>query len=162
MANEFLGCWVAAQGERPSTSPAGKSKRGNIPIITMDDSSDEFMEFGGWMPEQYGGGGVTLTIGFMTASATSGSTTITGALKSVTNNVDTLDTKAFATAQTASGTAPTSADRIRHVTITFTDGAQMDSGAAGEYFRLQVGRDVTGNSLTGDIQVVFAALKESA
>jgi hypothetical protein len=62
-----------------------------------------------------------------------------------------IDADSFAAFQSAGGTAPGTSGQVIKVSVTFTDGAQMDSLAAGEAFRLKIRRDADGTSGTDDI-----------
>ena len=62
-----------------------------------------------------------------------------------------IDADSFATANSAGGTAPGTSGQVIKVTTTHTTGAEMDSLAAGEAFRLKIRRDADGTSGTDDI-----------
>ena len=117
------------------------------------------------MPPHYAGGGVTVTVGWMATTATTGTISLDVAFKSVTDDADDLDTKAFAAANNANPTTANVSGEVDYVTVTFTDGADMDSVAAEEYFRLNVTRDADGttstDNMTGDMELVFVSIKET-
>lgn len=133
-----------------------------IEVLLFDDTAaDEKADFGGAMPLHYAGTtGITVTIGYMMTTDITGTMTWSVAFKSVTDDVDDMDTKAFAAANTISPTVPTAAGEIGYEDVTFTDGADMDSVAAGEYFRMRVMRTDTGGG-GGDAELVFVAIKET-
>ena len=62
-----------------------------------------------------------------------------------------IDADSFAAFQAAGGTAPGTAGQVIKVSVAFTNGAQMDSLAAGEPFRLKIRSDADGTSGTDDI-----------
>jgi hypothetical protein len=62
-----------------------------------------------------------------------------------------IDSDSFAAFQSAGGTAPGTSGQVIKVDVAFTNGAQMDSLAAGELFRLKIRRDADGTSGTDDI-----------
>ncbi len=103
-------------------------------------ATTEFADFIGVMPANYDGGGLTVTIGW-SSDATTGAVKWDGAFKSVTDDADDLDSKAFASIQTVTATTATAAGEVDYADITFTDGAQMDSVAAGEMFVFRLERD---------------------
>ncbi|NIQ10453.1 MAG: hypothetical protein GWO10_16275, partial [candidate division Zixibacteria bacterium] len=47
------------------------------------------------------------------------------------------------------------------VNVTFTDGADMDSIAVGEGFRMKITRDATNDTATGDAELRFVEIKET-
>ena len=134
-----------------------------IQHLLFDDSTDEFADFRGHLPDQYSGGGLTLKISFASGAATSGNAVITAAFKSITDDVDDLDTKAFAAANSVTKATASAAGEEAVATITFTDGADMDSVAANEDFYLRLSRDADNGSdtLVGDLQLRSIAITET-
>ncbi len=139
--------------------------RNSKPFLAFDDTVNEVALFQGLMPRAYAGGGITLTVGWMAASATTLDTSWKAFLMSVTDDADDIDVKKFATPQVNAAVDVASASgEVDYFAITFTDGAQMDSVAAGEMFYLLLMRDAqdgTADDMTGDAQVVFMELKET-
>jgi hypothetical protein len=116
-------------------------------------SPNEHCEFSAIMSRQYGGGGITVWFQWMSQTATTGDVRWEIAFKSFTDDVDNLDTKAYASAQ--GGYFPTDtffAGRATIDSLAFTDGAQMDNIAAGEYFRMRLTRDAadSGDTMNSD------------
>lgn len=112
-----------------------------VQVMDFDPgTTTEFLDFPVVMPQNYDGGGLTIRIGW-TAEATSGNVKWDIFLKSWTAGTDNTTTKAFAAANsTTTGTNGTA--RVQTITtITFTDGADMDSWAAGEEGILRLERD---------------------
>lgn len=161
-----LCAFFPGDGDPPTSAFATLDKRNGVLVLDFDDTTDESIQFAGLMPRHYAGGGVTVTIGWMSTD-----TTITAghqcrwdvAFKSVTDDADDLDTKAFAAAQSVSSDEASASGEVKYVTIAFTDGAQMDSVAAGEYFRLQITRDANhaDDDLTGDAELTFIEIRET-
>ena len=149
--------------ERPATNYPQNITRNGVEALAFDAATDESCEFAGFMPRHYGGGGLTVTIGWMAATATSGNCIWDLAMKSVSDDADDLDTKAFAAANSVTDAAASASGELSYATITFTDGADMDSIAAGEYFRMQLTRDADNGSdtMTGDAQLVFIEIRET-
>ena len=134
------------------------------PFLAFDDGVNEVALFQGVMPSNYAGGGVTLTLRLMGATDTL-DMSFKAFLKSITEGVDNLLTKNFAAPQVnAAIDAPTTVGLHTDDDITFTDGAQMDSIAAGELFYLLImrdGQDSTADNMTGDGQLLQAILTET-
>jgi len=113
-----------------------------VPCLDFDPgATQEYAYFGGFMPQSYAGTtGITVTL-VWTSEATSGNVKWDVALKSLTDNTDNLASKAYAAPQSATAATAGTARLVNYDTIAFTDGAQMDSVSAGEYFRMEVTRD---------------------
>lgn len=139
--------------------------RNGILVLDYDDTTEESAEFAGFMPRHYDGGGITVTVGWMATSATSGTISLDVAFKSVSDDADDMDTKSFAAANNANPTTASASGEVDYATITFTDGADMDSIAAGEYFRMEVTRDADGttstDNMSGDMELVFVEIRET-
>lgn len=165
-SGDTLAVFFPQDGEPPSSAYATLDTRNGVAVLDFDDTTDESVEFGGFMPRHYDAGGVTVTLGFMSTD-----TTITAghqarwdcAFKSVTDDADDLDTKAFAAVNSASSDEASASGEVKYITIAFTDGADMDSVAAGEYFRMIVTRDAdhADDDLTGDCELVFVEIRET-
>lgn len=157
--------FTPAAGEPPAANYPTIDVRNAVMVLDFDDTVDESIEFAGFMPRHYAGGGITVLLGWMATTATSGTISLDVAFKSVTDDADDLDTKAFAAANNANPTAPSASGELDYVEVTFTDGADMDSIAAGEYFRMRVTRDANSttstDNMTGDMELVFIEIKET-
>lgn len=164
-SGQTLEVFKAIDNEPPSSNFATFDIRNGIAVLDFDDTTDESAEFGGFMPRNYDGGGVTITIGWMATSATSGTISLDAAFKSLSDDADDVDSKSFAAANNANPTTASASGEIDYATITFTDGADMDSVAAGEYFRLKITRDANGttstDNMSGDMELVFVEIKET-
>lgn len=149
----------------PSSNFATLDTRNGYTVLDFDDTTDESTIFQGFMPNHYAGGGVTVTVGWMATSATSGTISLDISFLSVTDDADDLDTKSFAAANNANPTTASASGEVDYATITFTDGADMDSVAAGETFYIKVTRDADGttstDNMTGDMELVFVSIKET-
>jgi hypothetical protein len=155
----------ALSGHAPASNYATHDVRNVVPVLDFDDTTDESIEFGGLMPRTYAGGGITVTVGWMATTATTGTISLDVGFKSVSDDADDLDTKAFAAVNNANPTTASASGEVDYATIAFTDGADMDSVAAGEYFRMIVTRDADGttstDNMTGDMELVFVEIKET-
>lgn len=164
-SGDTLAVFFPAMSEPPSSNYATFDTRNGVLVLDFDATTDESVQFPGFMPRHYDGGGVTVTVGWMATTATTGTISLDVSFKSVTDDADDLDTKAFAAANNANPTAASLSGEVDYATITFTDGADMDSVAAGEYFRLNVARDADGTTSTddmaGDMELVFVEIKET-
>lgn len=164
-SGDTLAIFTPLINEPPAANFATLDTRNSIPVLDFDAAADETAQFTGVMPRNYGGGGVTVTVGWMASTATSGAISLDVAFKSVTDDADDLDTKAYAAPNNANPTAANVSGEVDYVEITFTDGADMDSVAAGEMFQLEITRDADGTTSTddmaGDMELVFVEIKET-
>ena len=164
-SGDTLCVFFPADGEPPSSNYATLDLRSGVLVLDFDDSTDESMHFAGFMPRHYDGGGITVTVGWMATTATSGTISLDVGFKSVTDDADDLDSKSFAAVNNANPTTASATGEVDYIAITFTDGADMDSVAAGEYFRMIVTRDANGTTstddLSGDMELVFVEIKET-
>lgn len=162
-SGDTLAFFTPAMGEPPATDFATLDIRSGVLVLDFDDTTTESIEFAGFMPRFYDGGGPTATIGYMMTTATASDTAdLELSFKSISDDADDLDTKAFAAANTVISTVATASGEVKYQEITFTDGADIDSIAAGEYFRMKFARDASGGTATnGDLELVFIELKET-
>lgn len=149
----------------PSANYATLDTRNGYMVLDFDDTTDESAVFWGFMPRNYAGGGITVTVGWMATSATTGTISLDVSFMSITDDADDLDTKAFAAANNANPTTASATGEVDYATVTFTDGADMDSIAAGEVFLMKITRDANGttstDNMTGDMELVFVEIKET-
>jgi hypothetical protein len=122
-----------------------------IPVLDFDSATNEFAVFANIMPAHYAGTtGVTVTI-IWTAEATTGNVKWDVAFKRMADATSILSATYAAIQSTTTGTDGT-ARAINTTVITFTDGAEIDSVATGEYFRMAVERDAAdgGDTMNSD------------
>lgn len=164
-SGDTLATFTALNNMPPSSAYATFDTRNGYAVLDFDDTTDESAIFLGVMPRNYAGGGVTVTVGWMATSATTGTISLDVSFMSITDDADDLDTKAFAAANNANPTTASASGEVDYATITFTDGADMDSIAAGEAFLIKVTRDANGttstDNMTGDMELVFVEIKET-
>ena len=156
--------WTPGDNQPPAANAATAATRNAHPVLAFDGATDEEAVFGGVLPTHYAGGGVTceLWIGF--TSATTGTARWQAAIERITSTLD-IDADNFAAFQSAGVTAPATSGQFTKAAITFTNGSQMASLAAGEAFRLKVRRDADGTSgtddITSDAELLRVVLRET-
>lgn len=151
------------EDNQPTTSNFATLDLRNVhPVLDFDDTTNEDAVFTGVMPEHYDGGGLTIDIGYSMSSATSGDIDWDIAFERIGDQQLDIDSDSFAAANSVNTTTvPGTSGLVDVVTITFTDGADMDSVAAGELFRLKLTRDATNDSASGDAEMHFVHVKET-
>lgn len=164
-SGDTLCIFTALHGEPPTSNYATLDVRNQIPVLDFNDTLDESIVFGGVMPRNYDGGGITITLGWMATDTTDDSQSVVWntALMRCEAETDDLDTDSFATAQAVTDEEGPGSGKLAYSESTHTNGAQMDNVAEGEYFRLRVTRDANNGSddLTGDAELVFVEIKET-
>ncbi len=154
------------QNQPPGTIPATPDLRNLHPVLDFDATIDEEAVFSAVMPEHYGGGGVTVEIHYSMSSATTNNTVWQGAFERIGIGSQDVDSDGFAAFNSSGQDAvPGTSGFVGIATITFTNGADMDSVVAGELFRFKVRRDADDTSATdnavGDAEMHAAALLET-
>jgi len=137
----------------------------SVPVLDFDDTTQEYIDFYGVMPEHYDGGGLTCIIMYSAAQAATDVVEWQLAFRRVADDAEDLDTTAHTYVYNAVvDTAPSVVGEVGYATITFTDGADMDSLAVGEYFILRATRDPSpssGTDVTGDASIHAIHIKET-
>lgn len=160
-SGDTLAVFTAQDNQPPASNYARLDSRNSIVVLDFKDSAtNEYAVFLGVLPRNYAGGGLTVTLHWMGASATSGNVVWDTSIERM--NTD-EDSDSFASAQTATGAANGTSGIITATAITHSSGANMDSLAVGEPFRLKVLRegDSGSDTMTGDAQLVAVEIKET-
>lgn len=131
--------------------------------LNFDPNANQTGYVPGVLSRNYGGGGITATIFYIMASATAGNVVWGLAFERHQDGVDNLTADSFAAERTVTSGVPATAGIIKYATIAFTNGAQIDSLAVGESFRLKLRRvaDDAGDTAVGDATLIRLELKET-
>ncbi len=160
---EVLPPGSSAAGLRFLTGGATPAER--VPVWLFDDTSVEYLDFLCRLSDKYAGGGLTLTLPWSATSATSGAVVWGAAIRRLTDDAEDFDTTAhsYDFNDASAVTAPSAVGELSYDTITFTDGADMDSLAAGELCIVRVRRDPTNGSdnMSGDAELWALSGKET-
>lgn len=149
--------------EPPAANYGTLDVRNGHLVIDLDDATNEAAVFKGVLPRNYGGGGLTVYLHYAMTSATSGDVVLTAAFERIGDGQQDIDSDGFASAQTVTVTVPGTSGHVDIAAITFTDGAQIDSLAVGEAFRLKITRDANagGDTASGDLELLAIEIKET-
>jgi hypothetical protein len=135
-----------------------------IPVLDFDDTTAEYADFYCVLPRNYASGGLTVTFAWSSA-ATANTVVLRAAIRRVNDDAEDLDTTAHTYDFNTSGalTPASAVGEVVYDAISFTDGADMDSLAIGEYFVLRVGRLPTDGNDThaGDVSIHAIEIKET-
>jgi hypothetical protein len=128
----------AIAGVPPSTLFATVTRRNNHFVYQFDATISWMLDFGSMLSRRYAGGGITLMLAWMAATAVTGAVVWSAQWERHDTGTD-LDADAFATAvNSAAITAPGTSGFVAYTPIAFTNGAQLDSLAVAEHFRLRI------------------------
>ena len=148
--------------EPPSSNGATFDLRNQHPILDFDDTTNESAVFSAVLPQHYDGGGLTVYLHYAMTSATSGDVDWDVAFERIGDQQLDIDSDSFAAAQSVDNTTvPGTSGNVDVVSVAFTDGAQMDSIAAGELFRIKVTRDASSDTATGDAELLAVEIQET-
>jgi hypothetical protein len=160
-----IAVFIPYANEPTATNFATINLRNQHPTLNFDGTTDEETMFSDVLSPAYSGGGLTINTWWLFTSATSGNLRVQAAIERGDVSSLDIDSDSFAAFQSAGGTAPGTSGQFIKVTITLTSGAQMDSLAAGEPYRLKIRRDADGTSGTDDIttdaQLYIVEIKET-
>ena len=149
----------AANRADPGIRAGGSTPAENWPILAFDASSDEYWDFLCAL-EGYESGGLTIELPWMAATATSGDCIWGLAIRALPDDTEDLDTSHSYSFNTVTATAASVSGELSYDTITFTDGADMDSLAEGARFMLRCFRDAdnASDNMAGDAQLLWPAI----
>ncbi len=147
--------------EPPSSNYATLDTRNQHPCL--DFALNEIGVVSGIMPRHYGGNGITIYLHFAMSSAEINDIKLETYLERIGDQQLDIDTDSFAAAQnTGDITVPGTSGLVDIIVTTHANGAEMDSIAVGEGFRLKTKRIVVvGTDATGDLELFFIEVKET-
>ena len=163
-SGDTLAKFFPQDGEPPAANYATVDTRNNILVLDFDTATEEAMFFRDILPSNYGGGGLTLEIFWAASTATVNGVVWGASIERAQDGGTDQDADSFATEQLSASVNANGTSGIKSKsTITFTSGANMDSLAANEPFRLKLARKVgnAGDTMAGDAEFFEAHLKET-
>ncbi len=148
--------------EPPAANFATPDTRNLHPVLDFDTTTQEAAIWTCVLPRHYAGGGITVYLHWAATSATSGTIGWDVAFERIGDSQQDLDSDGFASAQTVTAaTVPGTSGHVEITNVAVTNGANMDSIAVGESFRIRVRRDVANDNAAGDAELVAVELKET-
>lgn len=148
--------------EPPASVFATLDTRNQHPILDFDAATNESAVFTGVMPRNYAGGGITVYIHYAMSSAVADTVDWDVAFERIGDQQLDIDADSFAAAKSVDDTTvPATSGLVDIVSIAFTDGAEIDSIAVGECFRIKITRDAVSDDATGDAELVSIEIKET-
>lgn len=159
-SGDTIAKFMPAQNEPPATAYATWGLRNNHPVLNFDDTTSESAVFTDVLSRNYSGGGLTVYIHY-SAAATTGDVDWDVAFERIGDQQQDVDADGFAAAQSVIDTVvPATSGLVDIVNIAFTNGAQIDSIAVGEKYRIKVTRN-TADTAIGDIELHAIEIKET-
>lgn len=149
--------------EPTSSNNATLDVRNAHPVLDFDDTTNESAVFSAILPQNYAGTtGVTVYLHYSMTSATSGDVDWDVAFERIGDQQLDIDADSFAAVNSVDNTTvPGTSGNVDVVSVAFTDGADMDSVAAGELFRIKVTRDAASDTATGDAELHAVEIRET-
>lgn len=161
-SGDTLAVFTPLHNEPPSSNFATLDTRNLHPVLDFDAAVNEDAVFTAIMPRHYGGGGVTVYLHYSMTSSVSGNVDLDVAFERIGDQQQDIDADGFAAVNSVDNTTvPGTSGNVDIVNVTFTNGADMDSVAVGESFRLKVTRDAANDTATGDLELVAVEIKET-
>lgn len=148
--------------EFPASNSPALVMRNQHPVLNFDTTTQETAFWTGVVPRHYAGGGVTVYVHWAAATATTGTVGWDVSFERIGAAQQDIDSDGFASAQTVTAaTVDGTSGNVSITNVAVTNGANMDSVAVGESFRLRIRRDVANDNAAGDAQLIQVELKET-
>lgn len=161
-SGDTLVIFTPLANEPPASNYATLDTRNGHPALDFDAGTNESVIFTGVMPQHYAGGGVDVILHVAFSSATSGDSDWDVEWELIGVGDQDIDSDGFAAANSTDNTAvPGTAGHVQQITVSFTDGADMDSVLVGDLFRLRVTRDAASDTAAGDAELLAVELREA-
>jgi len=160
-AGQTLLQFTPFHNEPPTTNYALLDTRNQHPVLDFDDTTNWSAVFSAVMPRAYSGRGLTVYIHYAMSSAEANDIDWDACFERIGDQQLDIDGDSFAAVQSVDNTTvPATSGLVDIVFIDFSDGAQMDSIAVGEGFRIKVTRDAASDTAAGDAELLFVEIKE--
>lgn len=143
-----------ANAPQPTMRTGGSTPAERIAVYAFDAGTIEYLDFQCELVG-YDGGGLTFTLPWSAASATSGATRWGIAIRAMVDDAEDIDAAHTYDYNDADDTAASASGELSYPTITFTDGVDMDSWAVGQLAIVRVRRNAThaNDTMTGDAEL---------
>lgn len=150
--------------ELPAAGYAQFDTRNNHSVLDFDAATAESGYFSSVMPRHYGGGGLTAYVHGAFSSAIGGSGVLELSFERIGHDTLDIDTDSFASPKSFHFPASaTNGNVIISSGIGFSNGAEIDSVAVGEAYRLMIKRTAAhaSDNAAGDFELLAIELKET-
>lgn len=152
----------ATLGPQLTVRAGGSTPAERTRCYGFDASTIEYLDFEVELLG-YAGGGLTIIIPWMAASATSNNARLRAAIRRIQDDAEDLDTSHTYDYNVVDATCASATGEVQYTSITFTDGADMDSWANGERAILRVSREANhaNDNMAGDAQLLLPSILET-
>lgn len=142
--------------------PGGSTPAESVIVYDFDPSATEYMDFLAYL-SGYAGGGLTFTLPWSATSATTGGVRWEVAIRRLQDDAEDVDGAQTYDFNGVTDTTASASGELSYPTVTFTDGADMDSWASGELAIIRVRRkhDDAGDDMSGDAELWAIIGKET-
>jgi hypothetical protein len=160
------GAWsivfTALANEPPASGFATLDTRNSHAVLDFDAGTGEYALFRGVLPAGYGGGGVNVKLIWAATSAVTGNVSWYAAFERIAAGAQDIDSDSFGPSVSGVATCDTVSGETTETTIAVSSGANMDSLAAGEMFRLKVLRGAAdgADTMAGDAELLAVVVTE--
>lgn len=140
----------------------GSTPAERVNLFRFDAAIIEYLDFK-VMLRGYGGGGLTLTLPWSAATAVTGVTRWGAAVRRMQDDLEDIDIAHTYDYNDVDDTAPSASGELSYPTLTFTDGADMDSWANGEMAIVRVRRNAShaNDTMAGDAELWGIEIRET-
>ena len=161
-SGDSLIIWIPQANEPPASAFATFDTRNAHPVLDFDDTTEEKAVFSAVLPRNYAGGGLSVNIHWASTGTATGTVVWQSAFEAIGTNTD-MDADSFATGNNGTAAIPATVGALGTVNIAHTDGAQVDSLAVGQAFRLAITREVADaqDSMVGDAELRAIEIRET-
>ena len=144
----------SANSPQLTVRTGGSTPAERVTVWAFDASTIEYIDFK-CVLMGYGGGGLTFTLPWSAASATSNATRWGVAVRRIQDDAEDIDTSQTYDYNDVDDTAASASGELSYPTVTFTDGADMDSWATGELAIVRVRSNAShaNDNMTGDAEL---------
>ena len=161
-SGDTLLIFTPLHNEPPAANYATLDTRNAHPCLDFDAGTNEDAVFSAVMPRSYAGGGVTVYLHYAMTSAEADTVDWDVAFERIGDQQLDIDGDSFAAVQSIDNiTVPGTTGLVDIVNAPFANGAEMDSVAVGELFRLKITRDATNDDAAGDAELLAVEIKET-
>lgn len=162
-SGDSLLLFLPYHNEPPAANYATLDLRNQHPVLDFNDTTNESAVFSAVLPQHYAGTtGVTVFIHYSMSSAVANTVDWDVAFERIGDQQLDVDGDSFAAVNSVDDTTvPGTTGLVDVVSVAFTDGADMDSVAKGELFRLKVTRDAASDDASGDAELHAVEIRET-
>lgn len=139
----------------------GSTPGEEVLVRDFDDTTIEYVDYKCYL-DGYDGGGLTIVLPWSSEDQTSGNVKWDVAIRAIPDDAEDIDGGHAYQYNTVTDVAPSASGEVVYPTVTFTDGADMDSWADGEIAIVRVRRDTgVGGNMTNDAELWAMVGKET-